>query len=82
MANEKRKMRLAVLLGIAAAVLLTGFFGYTVGVPLARIALQKAREAARREQVRNNLEQLKQAIDIYNQTNPSEQAGAARTDAE
>ena len=65
MTDTKGTNILVVLLVVLGLVLGTGILIVVFGVPVALIATQQAREATRREQVANNLQQLQSALESY-----------------
>lgn len=73
MTETKGNRRLVVLLVILAVVL----GGVFLGVPFAFIAVKRAREAARHEQVANNLKQVQLAMHNYHQWKTPLQATAS-----
>jgi hypothetical protein len=69
MVEEKaKKSHLPFLLVVFAVVAGSALLLYTLGVPILRVAVQKAREAQQRRQVENNLRQLRLALENYHQT--------------
>lgn len=71
--------RLIILLGLLAAVVCVGLLIVFVGAPLTLMAVQQAREAARRRQCENNLKQIELALHNYHQSYSAAADGPMRT---
>jgi kynurenine formamidase len=65
--TEQKNGRLTVLVVILVVVVGMAVLLFFVGGPLALMAVQQARDAARREQARNNLKQIELALHNYHQ---------------
>ena len=82
MTDAKGNNRFVVLLVVLGLVLGGGILIVVFGVPFAMTAVQQAREAARREQVANNLNQVQVALENYEKQHASQAvAGATLADA-
>lgn len=69
--TDQKKRRLVILVAILTAVAGLLLLLFIVGVLMTLMAVQQAREAARREQARNNLAQVRLALENYNKQHPA-----------
>ena len=76
--TDPKNRRLVTLLGILAVMAAMGLLVFFVGTPLTLMAVQRAREAARRREVGNNLKQLGLALHNYHQSHLAQQGEAAK----
>jgi GH43 family beta-xylosidase len=74
--GERRPM---ILVGVVVVMTLALALLVFVGIPLALLGFQKAREAARRQQAENMLKQVGLALENYEQRYSAEKGGAAKT---